>query len=477
MLTRRHWPVAILTMILALVASMAGLFKAAPEIDLRLLPRERRRPLLRQARRTPMRVQAHAWAIEVGLRWYEFKRWMRNVPPLYLAYPVAAFMWTVRPSGYRSWKDSYYRAAVRVMGYGQVAWLGDNQGLRQGSMQPALALAGGGTYAFEPQSLLGKLTGVLLAKTRFGSSSPLFVTKVAGGLSSVVNMSLYPGKVLWVDSGETTDGSDTAGFGTNPDSPYVTLDFGVGQCTASQGDHIFVLPGHAETIATAAALDIDVAGITIRGIGHGDARPTFSFSDTGATAEFNADDMLIENLLVIGTKTGGVTKPFDVKTGADDLTLKDIGFRETANTLELLEVINIEATINRVTIDGANFKGVIGGDALACIKTEGAIVDLIIENCRANGDWLNSVCDLDASAITTPMIINCSFRNADPTNGFAVTLNTSTIAHLERCYFSNQVSNVVPVTGLNASFCLEVYGNDAVATNAIVMPALATAWT
>ena len=315
-----------------------------------------------------------------------------------------------------------------------------------------------------------------MAKTRAAAISPLYYAKALGALPSIVNASMYPGNVFYVDSGETTDGADTAGFGIHPDKPFLTLDFAVGQCTASQGDVIFVLPGHAETLATAAVLDIDVAGITIIGVGRGDARPTFSMSASASTVEINADDIHIENLIFVGTFTGGVAKAIDVKTGADDLTIKNCEFRETANTLELLIAINIEATINRVTIEGCRFKSVIGGDSTAAIFTEGACVDLRVIGCSFNGDWLNAVMDLDAAAITTPEVIRCHIRQADPTNGLAITIDSATIGHFAELYISTQKSNVVPISDLSASFCVEVYGTDAVATSAIILPATATAW-
>ena len=51
----------------------------------------------------------------------------------------------------------------------------------------------------------------------------------------------------------------------------------------ARGDVILVLPGHTESISSAGALTVSKSGVSIIGLGNGDARPTFTF-DTATTA-------------------------------------------------------------------------------------------------------------------------------------------------------------------------------------------------
>ena len=139
---------------------------------------------------------------------------------------------------------------------------------------------------------------------------------------SVYDAGMVPGDVFFVDSTSTT-GLDAVGYGRNPDAPFKTLDYAVGQCTASKGDLIIVMPGHIETVAAASGLDFDVAGIKVIGLGWGDIRPKIQLSAQASTVEFNADDMWIENLIFEGTFATGVTVGLDIKTGCDDLMLKN----------------------------------------------------------------------------------------------------------------------------------------------------------
>lgn len=97
------------------------------------------------------------------------------------------------------------------------------------------------------------------------------------------------GDTFYVDS---VNGSDTANSGTETNLALATLDAAVGKCTANHGDTIFLLPGHAETV-TSTNTALDVAGITIIGLGSGLKRPTFTFGAAAATVNVSAANVKI----------------------------------------------------------------------------------------------------------------------------------------------------------------------------------------
>ncbi len=120
-----------------------------------------------------------------------------------------------------------------------------------------------------------------------------------------------PGNVWFVDSG-AGGGADDAAHGKTMAAPFVTLDYAIGRCTASQGDVIYLLPGHAETIAAGAASpNMDVAGVSVIGLGEGAARPTFTFTHNDANIILAADNCSIENLLLV-VGVDGVDELVDV---------------------------------------------------------------------------------------------------------------------------------------------------------------------
>src|SRR3954465_1858829 len=105
----------------------------------------------------------------------------------------------------------------------------------------------------------------IVPKTR----SPFLQTRADGGVGPLVYIDarFAPNNVFFVQSTNGNAG-DSSGKGQTPDAPFATIDYAVGQCSANQGDLILVLPGHAETVSAAAGLALDVAGITVLGIGY-----------------------------------------------------------------------------------------------------------------------------------------------------------------------------------------------------------------
>lgn len=178
------------------------------------------------------------------------------------------------------------------------------------------------------------------------SKTPLFVRRQSGGMFSVVDESTVTGNIFWVDSGSAT-GGDTVGHGGNPDAPFLTIDYAIGQCTADNGDIIYVMPGHAETITTAGAITCDVIGISIIGIGDGADRPTITWgsTDNAATWLITAASVKIKNILgVCGDDS--LTSAFVVSAADCEL---DITWRDPAN-VEAVCCILTTTDANRLKI-------------------------------------------------------------------------------------------------------------------------------
>ena len=158
----------------------------------------------------------------------------------------------------------------------------------------------------------------------------LFVRKASGGVFTVANQSLTTGNIFFVDSGSST-GSDAAGYGNNPDAPFATWDYAVGQCAANNGDRIYLMPGHAETVSAAGGIDLDVAGVTTIGIGDGSDTPTVTL-DTATTADVDVDaaNVTVENV-VFTANFADIAVGIDVN--ATDFTLRRCRFQETATNM------------------------------------------------------------------------------------------------------------------------------------------------
>ena len=179
-------------------------------------------------------------------------------------------------------------------------------------------------------------------------------------LEQIAGAANIAGNVFFVDGGSGADTND----GLTVETALATLDYAIGQCTANNGDVIFILPGHAETwTTTGTKVTADIAGIKIIGLGLGADRPTFTFGHTGTTWAISAASVKMDNVLFVTNVDQVVT--FATVSGADcEIGLKD-GFG-----VEFRDVTDKEV-VDALIVTGDRFgcniihNGYTGGDANA----------------------------------------------------------------------------------------------------------------
>lgn len=153
---------------------------------------------------------------------------------------------------------------------------------------------------------------------------------------------------FFVDSGS---GADVPHYGKTWQKPFATLEYAINKCTASQGDIIIVLPGHNEGITSAAAIDFDIAGITVIGLGNGASQmPTIDFDHADASVAIGADGVTLFNLR-FRCSENAITVGLDIEDGADDATVAycRFGDAETA-TDEFAIALRTNDASNRARI-------------------------------------------------------------------------------------------------------------------------------
>lgn len=214
----------------------------------------------------------------------------------------------------------------------------------------------------------------------------LFSRVQPGGVFTVNDLKDHPGNIFFVDSGETVNGANAVGFGRSPDAPFLTLDYAVAFCTANNGDVIYVMPGHAESLTADSAVDLDVAGIKVIGLGTGGSRPTFTC--TVAAGDFKlagAGCGWIENLLFLNAvdQSTGL-----LEVSAPDWTIKNCDIRESDSTAAQANVYLITtADANRLHIDGLTInEGGADAGPVSAIDFVGAD-DLHLENFYIYGNF------------------------------------------------------------------------------------------
>lgn len=158
-------------------------------------------------------------------------------------------------------------------------------------------------------------------------------------------------------SGGTNESEIKALYGNNyPDGTpviYTSVKLALAQCLASRGDLILVAPGHTETIADATTLALNVAGVTIQGIGSGSLRPTFTLN-TAATANIpvTVANVTVKNCIFIAN-FADITSCF-TNNAAPEFHVIGCEFRDTTSILNFLAIVTTTVTVNA---DGLQFNG------------------------------------------------------------------------------------------------------------------------
>lgn len=198
----------------------------------------------------------------------------------------------------------------------------------------------------------------------------------------------HPGRVFWVSNAAAAEiqGQRTGSDGNDGtfNAPFATLDYAIGRCTASRGDIIMVKPGHAENIATATAMALDVAGVAVVGLGSYSLRPTFSLI-TATTAEMaiTAANVSLVNIIVRANLADVVR---GVSTNAAGTTLLNVAFLDAGADLNVLTPIKAIGTTDNSS-DGLEVRNCkwFSPDALSVefIEINANLDNLVIEGNQA----------------------------------------------------------------------------------------------
>ncbi len=222
----------------------------------------------------------------------------------------------------------------------------------------------------------------------------IFSRKQSGGMFNTIDREVFPtGKIWWVDSTNTSLGSNSTGYGVNPDRPFLTWVFAISQ--ASAGDTIYLMPSHTETVGItgAAAVTLALAGLQTIGLGGRTLKPTIlidGFDDTFVT--ITAADTTVENVTF---KAGhaNIAKGFNV--AAAGATFRRCTFLENTAAENFLVTIQTTAAGDDLLIEDCVFYGVT--QATECIELVGANNRVTIRNNFISG--LFSVSAISASSV------------------------------------------------------------------------------
>lgn len=278
--------------------------------------------------------------------------------------------------------------------------------------------------------------------------------------------SIYPttGNIFFVDSGASASGS-----GLSPEDPKTTIDAAIGLCTANNGDVIFVMEGHAETLAADASdIAADVAGISIIGLGVGETRPVITFTHADATVAISAANVRVKNLVF---KNGVASQAAVVTISAAGAIVEDCDFLEGASTQYLVGVIAGE---DRNVVQRCYFKSVTAG-ANSAIKISAAKDRITLLDNEVFGDFADACIHNPTSAVATRLSIRNNILTNLQSGDHAIELVSACTGVIARNVVNSTLAAVGSKTAIDpgSCYCVENYGSDGVGdVSGVINPAL-----
>ena len=254
--------------------------------------------------------------------------------------------------------------------------------------------------------------------------SPLFNRGAPGGLYHTDLSALTFGNIWYVNSGHAAKGTTTA-YGASPDYPFSTVVAASDSGLLASGDIVLVAAGHTETLSAAAAWDCDTVGVTFRGQGRGDLRPTITL-DTGIGTDIDIDaaNITFDNLRFIANFLD-ITAALDVN--ADGFTCRNCEFIDTTASLNAkIWILGASATTSdRMVVESCEFFA-FGTANTAAISLPGTPDRCIVRDNTFVGDW-GTAAILAAGICTNLSILRNLISNLDAGNDVCINVaDTST---------------------------------------------------
>ncbi len=262
------------------------------------------------------------------------------------------------------------------------------------------------------------------------------------------------GNVFHVDSGHANTSATSTG--KNPNHPVSTIDAAVALCTANNGDIILVSEGHVETVSAAAGLDLDVAGITIIGLGRGSDRPTITIdTDTAADVDIDAANVYIENL-IFSANFADIAVAIDVN--ADDFTMRGCRFQATAVDMNFL------VCVQAGTANQSDRLKVLDCDVIAIdasnthfINFPAAEDECEVSRNRLIGDW-GTMCIGGAGVITYCVVADNLIYNAASTSDGCISLPATATGICVRNLAASAAAQALGITAGDCVIAENYYG-------------------
>jgi hypothetical protein len=256
------------------------------------------------------------------------------------------------------------------------------------------------------------------------------------------------GNVYIVDSGNSLANNNNSG--TEADKPLATIAGAISKCTSGQGDIIYVLPGHTETVTT--AITVNKTGVSIVGIGTGELRPTITVSGAIDGFDITAAYVTIKNIVVTTTgSTAGVL----INVGAADAQIRNVKFIQAAAALY---AITIPAAGDYCIIEDNDFQVTANGPTAGIGIESATAIGIQVKNNLFHTASVANPYD-EAAIISNVANTDCLIEGNSIYNaGAAIDLNAASTGLIKLNYMAGGTLGSMLDPG--SCFCFENYEAD-----------------
>jgi hypothetical protein len=296
------------------------------------------------------------------------------------------------------------------------------------------------------------------------------------------------GRVFWVGNGTLGSGTFPSGNGSNPDYPMASILTAFKKTVAGRGDIIYVLPGHAENIATATAWADLKSNTKIVGLGSGIERPIFTFTTTASQLAVGAtvSSVLIRGCQFYaagprGTTALTVTAPFSISGAGFQFIENEVQCGVDADQLAT-DCFSLAATADDATFYGNYIWGGAGSVITTVLKTTGAVDRLKLFNNTITAEVATAatgvLLDLSQAAIADNLIMGNYLANNTASAKFVIKPHATSTGFVDNnVYFTGDGATAPASSAWSTYTTTYKFGANnkcvtAVSVSAIVSPAV-----
>lgn len=273
------------------------------------------------------------------------------------------------------------------------------------------------------------------------------------------------GTIFYVDrSGSNGDGRTWA-------TAKTTINAAEALCTADASDVIYVAQNHYEDVTGADAVDLDVAGISVIGMGEGNSRPRIDLEDAAAEVVISKANITIKNIQLRPGATS-VLKGIDIEAAGLDALIENVAFLngEVAATDEFVDGIIVHNSAVGTTIRNCTYHST-GTDPDTFVNLDtGTAGNITIEDCTVWGDFDEAPIWGAAQVCTNLNIIDNVLTN-NQSGQFCIEFSGAATGHCvgNRMYSDSYATMLDP----GSMKCLDNWGVDAIDESGIPIPTIA----